>query len=603
MTMSTRGSLAVIALAVMALPATARAFSSYGQGAHHFFITRDAAQAKGFPDSTAKLLADVAQAPDWLENGFSIRTGPYVKKDLYVAVHHFDRNIGVTDANAFTGGAAYMRARLQNAIDAITAGQNRVAYDSLGNCIHALEDCFSHSNFVDLTPADQQKVIDALFDGTKVPPATLWMTGYDATAAKDESPPNDPHPHLTMAKDWSDKNAEAQLKIGQQTKFALARAAAETQVEAVLDRIKAAVTGAQWDSFRGTPAGPDPLLSEYDWECAEFCPPTGCNFGCFDAAVGGDDLHLDLPDGALAAPDSLSLIGFPARCFLTADMLVAGDGAQVIPGWEIKVGEFELNGSFPYPGTATAAIPDSDLAAFPGDTWGVYFMDQSAEEWVRVGNATIDLGAGRATFPVAGAGIFAPGHLPGTSPVRGCMVEADVAPEWIDIRWFAGSDAAGPFRVLRSSGGDGGYCIVHEEPPAASQQIAFTYRDRDVVPSTEYSYEVAVLEGANWIASTPVSATTAAAGFALQAPVPNPSEGGARIDFNVPKEGAAVLDVLDAQGRVVRRILNGRTTIGAHSVRWDGRAESGRRMSPGIYFLRLQFEGRTLSRSAVVTGQ
>jgi hypothetical protein len=390
--------------------------------------------------------------------------------------------------------------------------------------------------------------------------------------------------------------------IGGQTKFALARAAAQTQVEAVLDMVKAAVTAAQWNSFLGIPAEPDPQLSDYEWDCAEFCPNAGCNFGCFDASLGGDDLQLNLPSGALGSPDSVSLVGIPGSFFLTSDMLVAGDGAQIIPGWEVKVGEFELNGAFQQVATATAAVPDSDTSAFPGDAWDLYFMDQSAEAWVRVGNATVDLGSKQATFPVASAGIYALGHRPAITATLACVVEAEAAPAGVDVRWFAPSGARGPYRVLRSLAADAAYRIVHEEP-AADPQTQFIFRDQDVAPATRYYYEVAYPSGAAWIASAPASAATPALRLGLHAPAPNPSSGGARIDFELPRLGRVALDILDAQGRVVRRIVHGPIAAGAHSVAWDGRAESGARMASGIYFARLEFEGRTMSRILAVTGR
>lgn len=588
----------VLVSILLLVPATSGAFSSVGQGAHHSGISREAAVAKGFPDSTSRLLGVMTEKPDVDENSYDFKQWkPVVNKNRYVASHHFDRNNNVTDANAFGGGERYMLGQKQLAIDSVAAGREKGAYAALGRCLHALEDCFSHSNFVDLSAGDQTAVITALFDSTQAPPATLWMTGYDPNAADDESPPGDPHPHRTMAKDWGDKNAESQLMIGGQTKFQLARAAAETQVESVLDMVKGAVTAAQWDAFRGIVAEPDPDLPEYGFECSDFCPSMGCNFGCYDPALSGDDLSVNVPSGALSQPDSLRLIGVPPWFFLTGDMLVASDGAQIIPGWEIRVGEFEESNAFASPASAVAAIPDSELAAFPGATWGVYYMDEASEDWTPVSGSTVDVNARQATFPVSLSGIYAVGHMPGATAVQTCQVAVDAQPHEVDVKWSLSLGAAVPFHVLRSSGGTA-FEVVHEQPAAPGS--AFEYRDHEVQPAKEYAYVVAYWDGKEWIPSPAVSTRTPATSLALHAPAPNPSRSGSTIEFEMPRAGAVTLDILDAQGRVVSRIWNGLAPAGLSRMSWLGRAANGNRVAAGAYFVRLRFEGQTLTRLVVV---
>jgi len=77
------------------------------------------------------------------------------------------------------------------------------------------------------------------------------------------------------------------------------------------------------------------------------------------------------------------------------------------------------------------------------------------------------------------------------------------------------------------------------------------------------------------------SATT----LALQAR-PNPSAGAVFVEYAAPVSAATNLDVLDVAGRLVRHLQTG--TAASGSATWDGRDDSGRDVSAGVYFVRLK---------------
>ncbi|MCE9627298.1 MAG: T9SS type A sorting domain-containing protein, partial [Candidatus Eisenbacteria bacterium] len=79
--------------------------------------------------------------------------------------------------------------------------------------------------------------------------------------------------------------------------------------------------------------------------------------------------------------------------------------------------------------------------------------------------------------------------------------------------------------------------------------------------------------------------------LALSAPSPNPSHGSLEFAFSLPSEGHARLHILDAQGRVVRTLLDGTRPAGRTSLRWDGRDASGRHAGAGLYWVRLETAG------------
>lgn len=67
----------------------------------------------------------------------------------------------------------------------------------------------------------------------------------------------------------------------------------------------------------------------------------------------------------------------------------------------------------------------------------------------------------------------------------------------------------------------------------------------------------------------------------------NPFSRGTVVRADVPRACVAVLDVLDARGRRVRRLLGGPLEAGSHELDWDGRDAGGHRVPPGIYLARL----------------
>ena len=69
---------------------------------------------------------------------------------------------------------------------------------------------------------------------------------------------------------------------------------------------------------------------------------------------------------------------------------------------------------------------------------------------------------------------------------------------------------------------------------------------------------------------------------------PNPFEGVTAIRFQVggEKEIPVELRIYDASGRLVRTLVKGARRPGMHTVTWDGRDETGRRVSRGVYFCR-----------------
>lgn len=75
--------------------------------------------------------------------------------------------------------------------------------------------------------------------------------------------------------------------------------------------------------------------------------------------------------------------------------------------------------------------------------------------------------------------------------------------------------------------------------------------------------------------------------FTLLESYPNPLNSFTRISYCLPKRCGIRLSIHDIQGRLIRTLFRGEEGAGTHTVVWDGRDNSGRRVSSGPYFVRL----------------
>jgi len=88
-------------------------------------------------------------------------------------------------------------------------------------------------------------------------------------------------------------------------------------------------------------------------------------------------------------------------------------------------------------------------------------------------------------------------------------------------------------------------------------------------------------------------------GLALSAPRPNPSGGVTNLSLELPSATAVEIDVYDTMGRRTRALASGRFGAGRHTVSWDGRDDAGRRVRPGVYFVRAQSDGASDTQRVV----
>ncbi|MCK4654740.1 MAG: T9SS type A sorting domain-containing protein [Candidatus Cloacimonetes bacterium] len=82
---------------------------------------------------------------------------------------------------------------------------------------------------------------------------------------------------------------------------------------------------------------------------------------------------------------------------------------------------------------------------------------------------------------------------------------------------------------------------------------------------------------------------------------PNPFNPTTTISFNVTQSAVSgsdgssfvTLDVYNIKGQKVKQLINNLLTVGQHSVIWDGSDENNQPVSSGIYFYKLNIDGKT----------
>lgn len=78
--------------------------------------------------------------------------------------------------------------------------------------------------------------------------------------------------------------------------------------------------------------------------------------------------------------------------------------------------------------------------------------------------------------------------------------------------------------------------------------------------------------------------------------VPNPFNPHTMIHYSVPRAGPVTIRIYDVAGRLVRSVLSEVREAGAYAVPWDGRDNSGGRVSSGVYFCSVESGGKAVAK-------
>lgn len=129
-----------------------------------------------------------------------------------------------------------------------------------------------------------------------------------------------------------------------------------------------------------------------------------------------------------------------------------------------------------------------------------------------------------------------------------------------------------------------------------TQQIAsfeveggsFIYTDKTAEPGRTYTYRIGVLDRDGEFFSPSDRATRMVPEVVLGQNHPNPFNPTTTISYVLPSSEHVTLNIYDAQGKLVRTLVNATQSFGAQSATWDGKDNNGASVGTGVYFYRLK---------------
>ena len=81
---------------------------------------------------------------------------------------------------------------------------------------------------------------------------------------------------------------------------------------------------------------------------------------------------------------------------------------------------------------------------------------------------------------------------------------------------------------------------------------------------------------------------------------PNPFSGQTTVEFDLAEQSRVTVAVYDMMGRKIATLVDGVRSAGPHAVGWNGQSDSGQDLASGVYLLRMQAEGKTMTKRMTI---
>lgn len=171
------------------------------------------------------------------------------------------------------------------------------------------------------------------------------------------------------------------------------------------------------------------------------------------------------------------------------------------------------------------------------------------------------------------------------------LVSADADPAGVRLEWLA---ARAMTATLERRDATHDWARIADVASDGSGQVR--YVDAQITPGESYDYRLAYSSAGHAAYSDLVHVLVPLSfRLALAGAQPNPVVGRFQVAFTLPQAGDARLDVIDASGRRVQSRTLAAAPPGPHVV-----AMGEQPLAPGVYFVRLEQAGRSLSKRLVV---
>jgi choice-of-anchor B domain-containing protein len=141
--------------------------------------------------------------------------------------------------------------------------------------------------------------------------------------------------------------------------------------------------------------------------------------------------------------------------------------------------------------------------------------------------------------------------------------------------------------------------------PNSTVRVRFIAQDEGVGTIVEAAVDDFELHDATLVpSSVPTEPVASAPPVQLGSPRPNPANparGGVTVDLRLRSAGDVRVQVYDVAGRLVAKLWDGPAPAGLVPVTWNGIDLAGRRAGSGVYWVRAEAAGETLSRRLVIS--
>jgi hypothetical protein len=174
-------------------------------------------------------------------------------------------------------------------------------------------------------------------------------------------------------------------------------------------------------------------------------------------------------------------------------------------------------------------------------------------------------------------------------PVAYALVSAEAASDRVDLAWYGTGPSTGAV-VERVLAGKDGWLELGRATTDGNGHLLFM--DRVVVAGMRYGYRLRLPDGTThgetWVT------VPAMAQLSLLGAMPNPTSGPLKVSFSLANGRGAQLDLFDVSGRRVLSRDVGALGAGSHVLDLE------MHLSAGVYLVRLEQDGRSLTRRALV---
>jgi hypothetical protein len=193
----------------------------------------------------------------------------------------FNTHAAHFDSEAFADGSARLRAKLDEAMNALENCDRSRALAAIGTSLHAIQDFFAHSNFVELHERDPSAQIDLFHLENPASDLPCWSPGYSPGLTTGYWP-NDPAKMREITKCTHDELAKDSPK-GSPRWYAAARARAAAESANYFGTFQVAL----WTKFGGQAAAVERYLkkSVSTQSPGSYCAP-GCSAGGVPESTG-----------------------------------------------------------------------------------------------------------------------------------------------------------------------------------------------------------------------------------------------------------------------------------------------------------------------------